>query len=78
MASAPTVLKRRTALSITVKVPNGDTDITSRNITPTTRALDAINNVSDVLSAATLQDTAAWLDSGVISASWGLSGKSGN
>lgn len=45
----------------TVKAPNGDTDTASLNITPTARALDAINDVSDTLSVATLQDTAAWL-----------------
>ncbi|PUL45886.1 Ig-like domain repeat protein, partial [Salmonella enterica subsp. enterica serovar Dublin] len=62
----------------TVKAPNGDTDTASLNITPTARALDAINDVSDILSVATLQDTAAWLDSSVGSASWGLLGKSGS
>ncbi|EJM6573802.1 BapA prefix-like domain-containing protein [Salmonella enterica] len=62
----------------TVKAPNGDTDTASLNITPTARALDAINDVSDTLSVATLQDTAAWLDSSVGSASWGLLGKSGS
>lgn len=43
----------------TLKAPNGDTDTASLNITPTARALDAINDVSDTLSVATLQDTAA-------------------
>lgn len=43
----------------TVKAPNGDTDTASLNITPTAGALDAINDVSDTLSVATLQDTAA-------------------
>lgn len=43
----------------TVKAPNGDTDTASLNITPTAVALDAINDVSDTLSVATLQDTAA-------------------
>ncbi|CHB79114.1 VCBS repeat-containing protein [Salmonella enterica subsp. enterica serovar Typhi] len=62
----------------TLKAPNGDTDTASLNITPTARALDAINDVSDTLSVATLQDTAAWLDSSVGSASWGLLGKSGS
>lgn len=62
----------------TVKAPNGDTDTASLNITPTAWALDAINDVSDTLSVATLQDTAAWLDSSVGSASWGLLGKSGS
>ncbi|EEP7606658.1 BapA prefix-like domain-containing protein [Salmonella enterica] len=62
----------------TVKAPNGDTDTASLNITPTARALDAINDVSDTLSVATLQDTAAWLDSSVGIASWGLLGKSGS
>lgn len=62
----------------TVKAPNGDTDTASLNITPTARALDAINDVSDTLSVATLQDTAAWLGSSVGSASWGLLGKSGS
>ncbi|ECT3558522.1 BapA prefix-like domain-containing protein [Salmonella enterica subsp. enterica serovar Montevideo] len=62
----------------TVKAPNGDTDTASLNITPTARALDAINDVSDTLSVATLQDTSAWLDSSVGSASWGLLGKSGS
>lgn len=62
----------------TVKAPNGDTDTASLNITPTARALDAINDVSDTLSVATLQDTAAWLDASVGSASWGLLGKSGS
>lgn len=62
----------------TVKALNGDTDTASLNITPTARALDAINDVSDTLSVATLQDTAAWLDSSVGSASWGLLGKSGS
>ncbi|EAZ1841045.1 BapA prefix-like domain-containing protein [Salmonella enterica] len=62
----------------TVKAPNGDTDTASLNITPTARALDAINDVSDTLSVATLQDTTAWLDSSVGSASWGLLGKSGS
>ncbi|EEM8659338.1 BapA prefix-like domain-containing protein [Salmonella enterica] len=62
----------------TVKAPNGDTDTASLNITPTAKALDAINDVSDTLSVATLQDTAAWLDSSVGSASWGLLGKSGS
>ncbi|WP_259280377.1 BapA/Bap/LapF family large adhesin, partial [Salmonella enterica] len=52
----------------TLKAPNGDTDTASLNITPTARALDAINDVSDTLSVATLQDTAAWLDSSVGSA----------
>ncbi|EHG3070417.1 BapA prefix-like domain-containing protein [Salmonella enterica] len=62
----------------TLKAPNGDTDTASLNITPTAMALDAINDVSDTLSVATLQDTAAWLDSSVGSASWGLLGKSGS
>ncbi|CXD83586.1 large repetitive protein [Salmonella enterica subsp. enterica serovar Typhi] len=62
----------------TLKAPNDDTDTASLNITPTARALDAINDVSDTLSVATLQDTAAWLDSSVGSASWGLLGKSGS
>ncbi|WP_122128869.1 BapA/Bap/LapF family large adhesin [Salmonella enterica] len=62
----------------TLKAPNGDTDTASLNITPTARALDAINDVSDTLSVATLQDTAAWLDSSVGSARWGLLGKSGS
>lgn len=62
----------------TLKAPNGDTDTASLNITPTARSLDAINDISDTLSVATLQDTAAWQDTSVGSASWGLLGKSGS
>ncbi|MTH48529.1 type I secretion C-terminal target domain-containing protein, partial [Escherichia alba] len=54
----------------TVRAPNGDTDVGSLNITPTARPLDAVNDVSDTLAVATAQDTAAYLDSTVGTASW--------
>lgn len=54
----------------TVTAPNGDKDTASLNITPTPRAMDAVNDVSAVMDVTSVHHTAAYSDTTVGSASW--------
>ncbi len=54
----------------TVTAPNGDKDTASLNITPTARAMDAVNDVSAVMDVTSVHHTAAYSDTTVGSASW--------
>ncbi|MEW5562070.1 BapA/Bap/LapF family large adhesin [Enterobacter asburiae] len=54
----------------TVKAPNGDTDSASLNITPTPQALNAIDDVSTVMSVTTVQDSVALPSTTVGGVSW--------
>ncbi|MDK9359064.1 Ig-like domain-containing protein [Lelliottia sp. V106_10] len=54
----------------TVTAPNGDKDTASLNITPTARAMDAVNDVSAVMDVTSVHHTSAYSDTTVGSASW--------
>lgn len=54
----------------TVTAPNGDKDTASLNITPTPRAMDAVNDVSASMDVTSVHHTAAYSDTTVGSASW--------
>lgn len=54
----------------TITAPNGDKDTASLNITPTARALDAVNDISTVMDVTSLHHTAAYSDTTVGTASW--------
>lgn len=65
----------------TIKAPNGAKDTASLNITPTARAMDAVNDISDVLNVTSVHHTTGYSDTSVGSASWNaalLSSSSGN
>lgn len=65
----------------TVKAPNGDTGTASLNVTATPRAVDAIDDTSSLMAITTAQNTAAYSDTSVGTASWTsalLVGTSGN
>lgn len=54
----------------TVTAPNGDKDTASLNITPTPRAMDAVNDVSAVMDVTSVHHTAAYSDTTVGNATW--------
>jgi large repetitive protein len=54
----------------TITAPNGDKDTASLNITPTPRALDAVNDVSAVMDVTSVHHTATYSDTTVGNASW--------
>lgn len=54
----------------TITAPNGDKDTASLNITPTARAMDAVNDVSAVMDVSSLHHTTAYSDTTVGTASW--------
>lgn len=54
----------------TITAPNGDKDTASLNITPTARALDAVNDISTVMDVTSLHHTTAYSDTTVGTASW--------
>ncbi|RPH24165.1 type I secretion C-terminal target domain-containing protein [Buttiauxella warmboldiae] len=54
----------------TVTAPNGDTGTASLNITATPRTVDAIDDTSKLMAVSTVQNTAAYSDTTVGSASW--------
>jgi VCBS repeat-containing protein len=65
----------------TVTAPNGDTGTASLNVTATPHTVDAIDDTSSLMSIATAQNTAAYSDTSVGTASWNaalLVGTSGN
>lgn len=54
----------------TVTAPNGDTGTASLNVTATPRTVDAIDDTSALMAVSTAQDTAAYSDTTVGTASW--------
>lgn len=54
----------------TITAPNGAKDTGSLNITPTARAMDAVNDVSTEMSVTSVHHTSAYSDTTVGSASW--------
>lgn len=54
----------------TITAPDGSKDTASLNITPTARAMDAVNDVSAVMDVTSVHRTAAYSDTTVGSASW--------
>ncbi|WP_202306893.1 BapA/Bap/LapF family large adhesin [Dryocola clanedunensis] len=54
----------------TVTAPNGDTGAASLNVTATPRTVDAIDDTSALMAVSTAQDTAAYSDTTVGTASW--------
>jgi len=54
----------------TIKAPNGAKDTASLNITPTARAMDAVNDISHVLDVTSVHHTTGYSDTSVGSASW--------
>ena len=62
----------------TVKASNGDTDTASLNITPTPHALDAINDTSALTAISTAQDTSAYSNTSLGSATIATLGTTAN
>jgi VCBS repeat-containing protein len=54
----------------TVTAPNGDTGTASLNVTATPRTVDAIDDTSALMAVSTAQNTAAYSDTTVGTASW--------
>lgn len=54
----------------TITAPGGAKDTASLNITPTARAMDAVNDVSQVLDVTSVHHTSAYSDTTVGTASW--------
>ena len=54
----------------TITAPNGAKDTASLNITPTARAMDAVNDVSTAMDVTSVHHTTAYSDTTVGTASW--------